>query len=91
MQALAPERLTHSEEWSVYPKYMDHKAAYTVNKGILPEALVHEMCESFKRCEDFLDLEIKEEDPLLKQKKLTHSNIVKAIHEQLGKMQEMLE
>ena len=52
--------------------FMGHKgsieAKYTTNKGVLPDALINEMREAFKRSEEFLDLEQKEEDPLLKQK-----------------------
>jgi hypothetical protein len=39
------------------------------------------------RCEEFLDLEVKEEDPLLKQKEKVHSMIESAAPE---KVQEML-
>jgi len=41
--------------------FMGHKgsieAKYTTNKGVLPEALINEMREAFKRSEEFLDLE----------------------------------
>lgn len=50
--------------------FMGHKGSieskYTTNKGILPEMLVSEMSEAFKRCEEFLDLETRHEDPLQK-------------------------
>ncbi|QLH07184.1 hypothetical protein [Nitrosopumilus ureiphilus] len=46
---------------------MGHKgtieAKYTTNKGILPEVLVTEMRNAFKRCEELLDLELIQEDP----------------------------
>ncbi|MEM3083882.1 MAG: hypothetical protein QXU32_07540 [Nitrososphaerales archaeon] len=71
--------------------FMGHKgtieAKYTTNKGILPEALIDEMCEAFKRSEKFLDLELSEEDPLLKQKEQLHRKIEEATPE---KVQEML-
>jgi hypothetical protein len=51
---------------------MGHKvsieAKYTTNKGVLPEALINEMREAFKRSEEFLDLEGLSEDPIIKQK-----------------------
>jgi hypothetical protein len=69
---------------------MGHKGGiegkYTTNKGVLPEALVNEMRESFKRSEEFLDLEIKEEDPLLKQREELRSGLEKATPEQVQEM-----
>ena len=45
--------------------FMGHKgiieAKYTTNKGVLPEALINEMREAFKRSEEFLDLEVSQE------------------------------
>ena len=38
------------------------------NEGLVRRGLTQEMWGSFKRTEEFLDLEIKREDPLLKQK-----------------------
>ncbi|MGH9909593.1 MAG: hypothetical protein ACRD32_03045, partial [Nitrososphaerales archaeon] len=71
--------------------FMGHKgsieAKYTTNKGILPESLVNEMREAFKRSEEFLDLELKEEDPVLKQKEELKTAIEKATPE---KVQEIL-
>ena len=63
------------------------EAKYTTNKGILPLALVDEMREAFKRSEEFLDLEISEEDPLFKQKEQLRNEIEKAAPE---KVQEIL-
>lgn len=44
--------------------FMGHKgsieAKYTTNKRILPNALIHEMREAFRRSSEFLDLEISE-------------------------------
>ena len=69
---------------------MGHKgsmeARYTTNKGILPESLANEMREAFKRCEEFLDLEIKEEDPLFKQKEEMRIMIENATPEQMQKI-----
>src|SRR2546426_12788668 len=53
------------------------EAKYTTNKGILPEVLVNEMREAFKRSEEFLDLEITDEDPLFKQKEQLRNEIAK--------------
>ncbi len=44
------------------------EARYTTNKGMLPEILLSEMRESFKRSEEFLDLENTKEDPIIEQK-----------------------
>lgn len=62
------------------------EATYTVNKGVLPEQLMNEMRESFKRCEEFLDLELREEDPLLKQKEELKAVIDRATPEQVQEM-----
>lgn len=67
------------------------KAKYTTNKGVLPDELLKEMKGVFKRSEEFLDLEIREEDPLLKQREQVQTAILKATSEQLGRMQEMLQ
>ncbi len=71
--------------------FMGHKGGiegkYTTNKGILPETLVNEMRDAFKRSEEFLDLELKEEDPLLKQKEQLRNEIEKATPD---KVQEIL-
>lgn len=70
--------------------FMGHKgsieAKYTTNKSILPDALIKEMREAFKRSEESLDLEVKEIDPLLKQKEELHGMIEKATPEQMQKM-----
>ncbi|MEM3584515.1 MAG: hypothetical protein QW193_04445 [Nitrososphaerales archaeon] len=74
--------------------FMGHKgsieAKYTTNKGILPTSLLNEMREAFKRSEVFLDLEVKEEDSLLKQKEQIQNIIQQANPEQLGKVLKML-
>lgn len=74
--------------------FMGHKGGiegkYTTNKGILPEALLDEMKEAFKRSEEFLDLEIKEEDPVLKQKEQLRNKLDKATPEQVQEILRML-
>lgn len=74
--------------------WMGHKgnieAKYTTNKGVLPEALLEEMRAAFKRCEEFLDLETREEDPTTKQREHIQMAIGKATPEQLGQMLEIL-
>lgn len=74
--------------------FMGHKgsieAKYTTNKGVLPEAFLNEMRDAFKRSEEFLDLELKEEDPLLKQKEELHNMIQKATPEKVQEMLKML-
>jgi hypothetical protein len=71
--------------------FMGHKGTieskYTTNKGVLPETLLHEMREAFKRSEEFLDLEIKNEDPILQQKEKIIEAVIQATPE---KMQEIL-
>lgn len=74
--------------------WMGHKgsieARYTTNKGKLPEALVNEMREAFKRCQEFLDLEIESEDPAAKQREEVQIAIAEAAPEVLGKVLETL-
>ena len=55
-----------------------------------PEDLSKEMREAFKRSEQFLDLELKEEDPLLKQKEEMHTMITKATPEEMQKILKIL-
>ncbi len=73
---------------------MGHKGSietkYTTDKSILPEALVNEMYESFKQSEEFLDLEVKEEDPLLKHKEQIHTMIEGASPDGVQKMLQLL-
>ncbi len=48
--------------------FMGHKgsmeARYTTNKGVLPNALVNEMKNAFKRSQEFLDLEMQTEEQI---------------------------
>lgn len=71
--------------------WMGHKgsieATYTTNKGRLPESLLKEMQDAFSRCEEFLDLEIKEDDPEIKQKEQIRAAIENASSD---KVQEIL-
>jgi len=74
--------------------FMGHKgsieAKYTTNKGILPEALTNEMRESFKRSEEFLDLELKQVDVLTKKKEQLHTAIERATPEKVQEILAML-
>lgn len=71
--------------------FMGHKgnieARYTTNKDRLPEALLKEMKESFMRCAPLLDIEVKHEDPILKQKEELKKLVENATPE---KVQEIL-
>ena len=72
---------------------MGHKgsieAKYT-NREILPQALIKEIRESFKRSEEFLDLEGQQEDPLLKQKEQPHTLIERASPDKVQKVLQLL-
>ncbi|MGQ9469625.1 MAG: site-specific integrase [Nitrososphaerales archaeon] len=89
---LAESRGKIAHDFRVF--FMGHKgsieAKYTTNKGILPQSLINEMREAFKRSEEFLDLEVINKDPLEKQREEIRANIEKLTPEQLGKVQEML-
>ena len=78
--------------------FMGHKgtieAKYTTNKGILPETLIREMRDSFKRSEEFLDLDLvttTENKQETKPNNPIEDVMLKATKEDLGKMQEMLQ
>ena len=75
--------------------FMGHKgsieAKYTTNKGVLPETLIGEMREAFKRSEQLLDLEMIEEDPLLKQREKIQKEIEKATPEKVQEIFKMLD
>src|SRR2546427_2354586 len=70
--------------------FMGHKgtieAKYTTNKGVLPESLQDEMRQSFKRSEEFLDLEMKNEDPILQQKEKIIDAVARATPERVQEM-----
>lgn len=75
--------------------FMGHKgsieAKYTTNKGILPKALTDEMCEAFKRSEEFLDLDKTAEDPIEKQKEEMKTKLGTMTQDELAQVQELLE
>ena len=48
------------------------------------------MREAFKRCEELLDLEVKEEDPLFKQKEQVKITLDKVTPEQMQKILTLL-
>ena len=74
--------------------FMGHKsnieAKYTTNKGILAKSMLNEMRMAFKRSEELLDLETKNEDPLLKQREPVQLALQDTTPEQFGKMLEVL-
>jgi hypothetical protein len=74
--------------------FMGHKgsieAKYTTNKGILPEELVKEMQEAFKRSEELLDLESFVKAPPQKQKQDLQSVIANADPQTLQELLKIL-
>ncbi len=68
----------------------DMSSRYSTSKGILPKALIDEMRDSFKRCEEFLDLEKTENNPLAKEKEQVKDNIEKLTPEQLTAVQKLV-
>jgi hypothetical protein len=79
--------------------FMGHKgsmeAKYTTNKGLLPDTLIQEMRDAFKRSEEFLDLEnekkIEKVTAETASSDLIKEVMQKATPEDLGKMQELLQ
>lgn len=75
--------------------FMGHKgsieAKYTTNKGVLPSSLINEMREAFRRSQEFLDLEKGEDDPLEKEREDVKTKIEKMSHNELAKVQELLQ
>jgi hypothetical protein len=73
--------------------FMGHKgsieAKYTTNKGILPKILLDEMRDTFKRSEEFLDLEKATEDPLEKQKEEMKTKIETMRPDELARVLEL--
>ena len=74
---------------------MGHKgsieAKYTTNKGVLPDELLKEMQESFKRSEELLDLDLSVRSlPQPKQKDDLQNVIANASPEMLQEMLNML-
>jgi len=74
--------------------FMGHKGSieskYTTNKSMLPTALVDEMCNAFKRSEEFLDLESKKEDTLLERKEQIADAVSKATPEKVQEIFKIL-
>ncbi len=74
--------------------FMGHKgsieAVYTTNKGILPQSLITEMRDAFKRSEELLDIEISQEDPIEAKKEEVKEKIEKMTPQQLAQVQELL-
>ncbi|MCH7648566.1 MAG: hypothetical protein IIA83_08170 [Thaumarchaeota archaeon] len=69
----------------------DMSSRYSTNKGILPDTMLKEMRESFKRCEELLDLDLAKEDPILKQKEQMQNAIQNATPEELGQVLEVFQ
>lgn len=71
--------------------FMGHKgsieARYSTNKSILPKTLLDEMRESFKRSQEFLDMENVEENPVEKKKEEVRETLEKLTPEQLARVQ----
>ena len=65
------------------------EAVYTTNKGILPESLVTEMREAFRRSKELLDTEIRKDVEEEKKEELK-ARIETMTPEQLEKVQELL-
>ncbi len=68
----------------------DISARYSTNKGMLPNALLDEMRNAFKRSEEFLDLEKTENNPLIVEKEKVKENIENLTSEQLAKVQKLV-
>jgi len=90
---IAESRAKIAHDFRVF--FMGHKgsmeAKYTTNKGILPEILVDEMREAFRRSEEFLDLEKGEVPPLQKQKDISKEKLGNLTQEELELLQKLLE
>ena len=76
--------------------FMGHKgsmeAKYTTNKGILPEILVHEMRDAFRRSEELLDLESATDSDTTDDKRQEMQNAIQdATPDELGQMLEMFQ
>lgn len=73
--------------------FMGHRgsieARYTTNKSILPQALVDEMRESFKRSQEFLDLEQTTQDLTAKKRDEVKALIERLSPEQLADVQKL--
>lgn len=83
-------RVSHSFAEFWFGHTGDMSARYSTNKGMLPKALLDEMRDSFKRCEEFLDLEKTENNPLMKEKEEVKENIEKLTPKQLLAVQKLV-
>lgn len=74
---------------------MGHKgsmeAKYTTNKGILPDMLVSEMRDAFRRSEEFLDLEKGIDHAKEEQKEIPTEKLGSLTQEELAMLQKLLE
>ncbi len=75
--------------------WMGHKgsidAVYTTNKRMLPESLIQEMKDAFRRAELLLDLEGFHEDPAEKQRQQIQAKVSELEPETLGKVLELIQ
>jgi hypothetical protein len=75
--------------------FMGHKgsmeAKYTTNKGILPDLLIDEMRNAFRRSEEFLDLEKGIEHTVEEQKEAPTEKLGNLTQEELALLQKLLE
>lgn len=75
--------------------FMGHKGSmeskYTTNKGILPDLLVSEMRDAFRRSEEFLDLEKGLNQVEEKQKEMPTEKLGNLTQEELAMLQKLLE
>jgi integrase len=74
--------------------WMGHKgsieAVYTTNKGILPQSLLEEMREAFRRSEELLDIEKTEEDSLENQKRALQEKVAQMTPEEVQELLRLL-
>uniref|UniRef100_UPI0039EC476B hypothetical protein n=1 Tax=Candidatus Nitrososphaera sp. FF02 TaxID=3398226 RepID=UPI0039EC476B len=66
------------------------EAKYATNKGVFPDDFLKEILAAFKRSKEFLDLEMRDDNLLMKSIDEIQTAALKATPEQLGQMQEML-
>ena len=83
---IAESKGTIAHDFRVF--FMGHQgsmdATYTTNKNMLPEKLLEAMRESFKRSEEYLDLETYTENQETVQKDAAQLAIQNATSEQVG-------
>lgn len=69
----------------------DIEATYTLNKHQLPDDLEDDMRRSFRESEQFLDIESRQEDPLVKERERIHKFVELATPEQMQKVASVLD